>query len=91
MDFVEIVDRHDLRIRTYERGVEEETLACGTGCIAAAVIAGLSGRAQSPTRLHTRGGLINIVHYRLEGGRPTGILLEGEARIVFRGEIDADL
>ncbi len=91
VNFVEAIDGHNLRIRTYERGVEDETLACGTGCVASAVIAGILGIAKSPTRLYTKGGHINVVHYTLDGERGTNILLEGEAHIVFASEVDVDL
>jgi len=90
VNFVKVKDQSNLEIRTYERGVEDETLACGTGCIAAAIVAGISGLAQSPVRLHTRGGLINTVSFSLEEPITTNIRLEGDARIIYRGEIDID-
>lgn len=91
VNLARIMDRNNIEIRTYERGVEDETLACGTGCAATAIIAGHLGLGDSPTRMHTRGGLINTIHYKIEDGRTTGLILEGEARIVFRGEIDVEI
>ena len=91
VNFARIMDRGNIEIRTYERGVEEETLACGTGCAATAVIAGHLGLADSPTRMHTQGGLINTIHYKIKDGKTTGLILEGDARIVYKGEIDIEI
>jgi len=70
--------------RTYERGVEAETLACGTGAVATAVLLTAWGRANGPVRIHTRSG--RELGVRFSGSResPTPSLT-GEARIVFRG------
>lgn len=73
--------------RTYERGVEDETLACGTGAIATALIASLAGLAKSPTKVHTSGGPVLTIHFEKNGDGFTNIKLEGEARFVFKGEI----
>ncbi len=73
--------------RTYERGVEDETLACGTGAIATALIASLAGLAQSPTAIHTSGGPVLKIYYEKNGDGFTGVKLEGEARFIFKGEI----
>lgn len=74
------------RIRTYERGVEGETLACGTGAVASAILLVEAGEAESPVRLTTRSGRTLTVRLkRGDGGwRPS---LSGEARIVFRGRL----
>jgi diaminopimelate epimerase len=85
-NFIELADSHHLNIRTYERGVEDETLACGTGATAASVISALQGRAQSPVECHTRGGEVLTVHFRKDGERVTDVFLEGEVRLVFKGE-----
>ena len=73
------------RMRTYERGVEGETLACGTGAIACALALSVAGRATSPVRLWTRSGLPLNVSWARTGHRATGIRLVGEGRVVFRG------
>jgi diaminopimelate epimerase len=71
-------------IRTYERGVEGETLACGTGAVASAVLLVESGEASSPVRLRTRSGRTLAVRLtRSESGWMPS--LSGEARIVYRG------
>ena len=73
-------------IRTYERGVESETLACGTGAIASALLLEQWGEARSPVTLHTRSGLPLTVRLRRDGSQwfPS---LSGEGRIVFSGEL----
>jgi diaminopimelate epimerase len=78
------------RIRTYERGVEGETLACGTGAIASAALLEAWGLAASPVTLRTRSGRSLGVDLTTEHGTPGRRLatLTGEARIVFRGEFD---
>lgn len=86
VNFVEIADQNTLRIRTYERGVEGETLACGTGSIASAVILAHQKKVQSPVRLITRSGLSLTVSFTLTGDGARGVSLEGEARVVYRGE-----
>jgi diaminopimelate epimerase len=73
------------RMRTYERGVEGETMACGTGAISCALSLGVAGRAQSPVRLRTRGGLRLDVSWVRKGSLATSIRLVGEGRVVFRG------
>lgn len=88
VNFATVIDPHNIRIRTYERGVENETLACGTGCIATAVLAGVLNMAESPVKMLTRGGFTNIIHFSLEHPRVSEVRLEGEARIVFTGEME---
>lgn len=72
------------RMRTYERGVEAETLACGTGAVACAVMLSSWGEAGDVTRLQTRSGrtLTVTIRHTDEGIRPS---LAGEAQIVFEG------
>jgi diaminopimelate epimerase len=74
------------RIRTYERGVEAETLACGTGAVASAVLLGSWGEAGGVTRLRTRSGRTLTVTLRPGPGGETPSLA-GEGRIVFEGKL----
>ena len=88
MNFVRREEDHTLSLRTYERGVEAETLACGTGAVAAASIAYRKGWVRSPVAVRTRGGEILVVH--LEEDRSGGIgavYLEGMVTLVFQGEV----
>jgi diaminopimelate epimerase len=92
VNFVEIIDGNNIKIRTYERGVEGETLACGTGAVASAIITALSrGRSlPPPTKLiinvHTPGGVLKVEFQKIDN-RIKNIYLEGEAREVFKGNI----
>ena len=79
-------DGPDWEIRTYERGVEAETLACGTGAVAAGILLTEWGRATSPVRLRTRSGRTLSVGVTKDRGawKPS---LRGSAEIVFTGEL----
>jgi diaminopimelate epimerase len=72
-------------IRTYERGVEGETLACGTGTVAAALALASRGEARLPLSFRSRGGLELTVRAQLEGSLATGVWLGGQGRLIFRG------
>ena len=81
--FMQIVDRHSIKLRVYERGAGE-TLACGTGACAA-VVAGISrGLLDSPVRVSTRGGDLSIAW----AGKGQPVLMTGPAVTVFTGEIE---
>ncbi len=68
-NFVRLEGPSRLSIRTYERGVEDETLACGTGVVAAALVAAFKGFVKSPVSVRTRGGEILTVHFEIGNGR----------------------
>jgi diaminopimelate epimerase len=87
--FVQRVRENEFRIRTYERGVEDETLACGTGICASAVAAVLNHRADPRRQMlfHSRGGEI-MVELEGTGSDLRRAYLIGAAEEVFRGEID---
>jgi len=72
-------------IRTYERGVEGETLACGTGTVAAALALADRGEAKLPMRFRTRGGPELLVRARIEARRAANAWLGGQGRLLFRG------
>ena len=72
-------------IRTYERGVEAETLACGTGTVAAAAALASRGEARLPIRFRSRGGPELLVRAELHGSRATGVWLGGQGRFLFSG------
>jgi len=81
--FMQVVDRHAIRLRVYERG-SGETLACGTGACAAAVTGIRRGLLDSPVRVTTRGGDLNVAW----GGADRPVLMTGPAVTVFTGEIE---
>ena len=87
VDFVGEAEGGIFAIRTYERGVEGETLACGTGCVAAAVAAAATGRAAPPVRFRTRSGEMIQVRFEGDPRRASGVRLEGEARLVYVGQL----
>ena len=72
-------------IRTYERGVEAETLACGTGTVAAAIALAARGEASLPLKFRSRGGPQLLVRAELDGGRAHDVWLGGQGRLLFRG------
>ena len=79
-----------LAIRTYERGVEDETLACGTGSIASALIASCKTDWTSPISLVTRSGESVTIHFRESNHVFTDVYLEGDARIIYTAELRED-
>jgi len=87
-NFVHVLGGDRLAIRTYERGVEGETLACGTGAVAAALVAGGIGKASSPVRVATWGGNSLTVYYKWDGSEFSDVFLEGDAVLVFQGVIE---
>ncbi len=87
VNFVEIIGPEAIKIRTYERGVEDETLACGTGSTAAALIAGLKVSAQADKfNVHTAGGEILKIYFTRVGKTFKDVWLEGRAKLICRGE-----
>ncbi len=86
-NFVRVLGSRRLAIRTYERGVEDETLACGTGAIAAACVAAAWGKVSPPVDLLTRSGLVLTVYFRREGNRFRDVFLEGDAQVIYSGEL----
>ena len=75
------------RMRTYERGVEGETLACGTGAVAAACAIEEWGLGELPVDIQSRSGRILTIRATKAGGRYDDVWLVGEGRMVFRGVI----
>ncbi len=86
--FVEVLGPSRLRVRTWERGVEAETLACGAGNVATAVTAAAVGRAAPPVALETRSGETLTVGFWFEGEVARDVTLAGGARVVFEGTLD---
>jgi diaminopimelate epimerase len=90
VNFVEVVkdqDRAYLKVRTYERGVEGETLACGTGASASAYVSVKLGLLSFPVQVLTRGGEVLIIDYDSE---KETLYLEGEARLIGKFQIFQD-
>jgi diaminopimelate epimerase len=87
VNFVKVTGPNAIAVRTYERGVEDETLACGTGSVASAIVAALLGRVSSPVSVTVRSGSVLGVHFALEGEQAREVALEGEAVVLFEGEL----
>ncbi len=81
--FAESTDR--VHIRTYERGVEDETLACGTGSIAAAILGSAKNILKSPVSVHTRSGEVLKVYFEGENAKFHDVYLEGPALVAYEG------
>jgi diaminopimelate epimerase len=79
-----------IRIRTYERGVEGETLACGTGSVAAALLTTLAGKVKPPVRVQAASGDILTIHLNEQGPMQGDVFLEGKASLVYRGELTGE-
>ncbi len=85
VNFVACLGRDLLRVRTYERGVEAETLACGTGATASALVAALKGLVTTPVKVKTSGGETLTIYF--EPQNPTEVFLEGEARFIYQASL----
>jgi len=87
VNFVETIEG-GIFVRTYERGVEDETLSCGTGVTASAIAAVLTGHfGNFPVNVRTRGGNLTV-NFDISGGKVSNIWLSGPAAFVFNGEIN---
>lgn len=87
VDFIAPLEPALHAIRTYERGVEDETLACGTGITAAALTLAAKYDLASPVALRARSGSLLKVYFSRDGRRWTDIHLEGDARVIYSGEL----
>ena len=87
VNFVQIIDNNNIKLRTYERGVESETLACGTGTVAAALLCVTRDPQPVARRInvHTKGGEVLRVEFHRVNGNFNDIWLEGKVRIVYSG------
>ncbi|MBU3600080.1 diaminopimelate epimerase [Polynucleobacter sp. 30F-ANTBAC] len=83
--FMQIQNRHEIKLRVFERG-SGETLACGTGACAAVVSGILRGQLDSPVKVHTRGGDLTIA-WDHQASLESPVMMTGPAQTVFEGEI----
>jgi len=89
-NLVRITGPHSLMIRTYERGVEDETLACGTGATASSIVAASLGLVSTPVEVKTRSGCPLIIDFKHKGASFDPVWLEGEARVICSGTLCVD-
>ena len=88
VNFIEKVGPKKISIRTYERGVEDETLACGTGVVASALIFAATEPVDGPIGIIVRSGSELSVDFKRAGNRFTNVTLTGPAEFAFEGEIE---
>jgi diaminopimelate epimerase len=86
VNFIEVTAADGLNVRTFERGVEAETLSCGTGVTAAAIGAHLSKRvAAEKISIHTKGGILTVSFTATSNGYEA-VVLQGHATPVYKGQ-----
>ena len=91
VNFIQVLDVNHLIIRTYERGVEDETLACGTGAVGSALVAAALEEVNSPVEVKTRGGEVLAIHFQKESDKFSQVFLEGDTCLVFEGILGEDV
>ncbi len=87
VNFVWVKPKNAIQVRTYERGVEAETQACGTGSTASALIAAASRGLKSPVQVHTQGGDILKIYFSKNDTGFHDVYLEGDVSISFEGRV----
>lgn len=87
VNFVQLLSDNTIYVRTYERGVEDETLSCGTGVTAAAIATSLKGYT-SPVNIKVKGGDLSVEFKSGQSGTFTEIFLVGPAKMVFEGDLE---
>jgi diaminopimelate epimerase len=84
-NFAEVLDRHKMKVRTYERGVEDETLACGTGVVASVLAAAGRGLLDSPVDVLVQSGESLRIYFTKKDDSFGEIYLEGKVKIIYQG------
>lgn len=87
VNFVETLDEDRIFVRTYERGVEDETLSCGTGVTAAALLAAHNDKGFNRVEVKTKGGNLSVEFDKIDDDHFENVWLCGPAEFVFKGEI----
>lgn len=90
MNFAKVIDRRHIAIRTYERGVEEETLACGTGAVASALASSKLGHTESPVGVLTQSGETLQISFQKSGDRYSEVCMEGDTALVYEGSMNEE-
>lgn len=89
VNFVSKTGANDIQIRTYERGVEDETLACGTGSVASALLSSIKFEMKNPVNVKVLSGAILNIDFEKDGNNSfKNVILRGPAETVFKGTID---
>jgi diaminopimelate epimerase len=87
VNFVEVLNNNTLFVRTYERGVEDETLSCGTGVTAAAIAHSNTDIGKFDIAIKTRGGDLSVQFEKTSPTHAIQVWLKGETQLVFTGKI----
>lgn len=87
VDFVEVISTEHLFVRTFERGVEDETLSCGTGVVASAIASFANGNSSTHYHIDTLGGELEVT-FRHQKGEFFEVYLTGPVKFVFEGKLD---
>jgi diaminopimelate epimerase len=87
VNFVVVRSEHSIEVRTYERGVEAETLSCGSGVVASVATSALFGKVSSPVSVLTRSGITLRVAFNREGASIRDVRLTGDARWIYTAEL----
>lgn len=87
VNFVVVRDEHAIEVRTYERGVENETLACGSGVVASAVTSAMFRKVKPPVAVKTRSGITLEVSFAVRNGYAEDVRLRGDARLIYRSAL----
>ena len=87
VNFVVVRDAGSIEVRTWERGVEAETLSCGSGVVASVGVSLLSGKVRSPVSVLTRSGITLRVSMTNDGGELRDVRLSGDARLIYRATL----
>ncbi len=90
VNFISLKQDNTIIMRTYERGVEDETLACGTGAIAGALVTASKFKTESPSRICTRSGEFLTIYFKMTDDSYSDIYLEGDARVIYKAELGED-
>jgi diaminopimelate epimerase len=88
VNFVESVDEDSIFVRTYERGVEDETMSCGTGVTASALISAHNEKGFNRVEVQTPGGRLSVEFEKVDESHFENIWLCGPAELVYKGEME---
>jgi diaminopimelate epimerase len=87
VSFFNVEEKNKIRLRVYERGVEEETLSCGTGSLATTLVCAALGLVEAPVLCFTQGGTIIKVDFTYKDNEFSRLSIEGDARLIYEGKI----
>lgn len=90
VNFVVVRGEHAIEVRTYERGVEAETLSCGSGVVASVATAAFFGKVASPVSVLTRSGITLQVKFARDGDALRNVQLTGDARVIYSAQLTAE-